>query len=61
MDGWDIAILIVAGYIALVALIRLMAVRRDIYTQELKTQIQQEQQRLRKAENAAKKRAGKAA
>jgi len=61
MDGWDVAILIVAGYIALITMIRLMAARRDSYMRELHSQIQQERQRRRKAEDAAKKGAGKAA
>ena len=35
MDGWDLALLAIAGYVAIVALVRLMIRRRDRLVGEL--------------------------
>jgi hypothetical protein len=35
MDGWDLALLAIAGYVAIVALVRLMIRRRDQLVGEL--------------------------
>ncbi len=47
MDGWDIAIMVVAAYIAVTALVRLMYLRRDSLLDELARQVQAEQERRR--------------
>jgi hypothetical protein len=39
MDNWDITLLIVAGYLAIVALVRLMARHRDQMLEDLRRQI----------------------
>jgi hypothetical protein len=41
MDGWDIALLAVAGYIAVVALVRLMLRRRNQLIEELLKQAEE--------------------
>jgi hypothetical protein len=45
LNNWDITILIVAGYLAVVALIRLMTRRRDQLIDELHRQIEAENKR----------------
>ena len=45
MDGWDVALLVVAGYVALVALVRLMLLRRDQAMVELRRKMRKEKQR----------------
>jgi hypothetical protein len=45
MDGWDIALLTVAGYVAVTALVRLMLKRRDQAWHELRRQVQQQKRR----------------
>ena len=39
MDSWDLVLLVVAGYVATVALVRLMTQRRDQMLQRLRKQI----------------------
>jgi len=41
MDGWDIALLAVAGYVAVTALVRLMLRRRDQMVEQLRRQAAQ--------------------
>jgi len=41
MDGWDIALLVVAGYVAVTALVRLMLRRRDQVVEALRRQAEQ--------------------
>ena len=45
MDGWDIALLAAAAYIALTALVRLMLRRRDEAIGRFRQQLAQEQRR----------------
>jgi len=49
MDRWDILIIAGAGYIAVVALVRLMAARRDQLVQQVRRQIEQQQAQQKKA------------
>jgi hypothetical protein len=60
MDGWSLAILVVAAYIAVTTLSRMMLRRRD----EMMGQIRQEVEKNKKRDEKAKKNAksgGKAA
>jgi heme exporter protein D len=45
MDGWDVALLAMAGYVALVTLVRLMIHRRDQLLREFRRKLQEEQHR----------------
>jgi hypothetical protein len=45
MDGWDLALWALAGYLAIVALVRLMARHRDSLTARFRQEM--EEQRLR--------------
>ena len=49
MDRWDVALLAVVGYVAVMALVRLMTKRRDQMIDELQEQVKDEQ-RHKKAE-----------
>ena len=49
MDRWDVVFMIVAGYVAVLSLVRLMANRRN----ELVTKIREEIDRRRAAAEAA--------
>ncbi len=49
MDGFDVALLAVVGYVAVMALVRLMTKRRDQMIDELQEQVKDEQ-RHKKAE-----------
>ncbi len=54
MDGWDIALMLVATYFAIMILVRLMRKRRDDLVANMRGQIEQEQKRraaLAKQEN----------
>jgi hypothetical protein len=57
MDGWDILLALVAGYVALVSLVRLMANRRN----ELVEKIRNEIAKQRAAADAESERADEAA
>ena len=50
MDTWDVTLLIVAGYLAVVALVRLMARHRDQMLDEVQRQIAKEKQRKQNEE-----------
>ncbi len=45
MDGWDVALLVAAGYVAVTALVRLMIRRRNQAVAEFHKQLAQEKQR----------------
>jgi ribosomal 50S subunit-associated protein YjgA (DUF615 family) len=45
MDGWDIAVLLVGGFVAATALVRLMIHRRNQLVNQLLRESQNEQQR----------------
>ena len=62
MDSWDVALLAVATYIAVVALVRLMVYHRDKLVAQFRAQVATERRRqeeaeqeLAQAEAAAKK------
>ena len=42
MEGWEIALLAAAGYVAVSALVRLMLTRRDRLVADLRTQAESE-------------------
>ena len=56
MDRWDIALLAVVAYVAVMALVRLMAKRRDQMFGELKEQVKAEQSRKWVEEKEKKRR-----
>jgi hypothetical protein len=45
MEGWDVALLVAAAYVAVSALVRLMLRRRDQVLHELRRQAEREKQR----------------
>jgi len=51
MDGWSIALWVVAGYVAVIALMRLMAHKREEVMAEFRGEVEKEKSR-RKAEAA---------
>ncbi|MCX7427355.1 MAG: hypothetical protein NTW96_17210 [Planctomycetia bacterium] len=53
MNGWDVAVLAIAGYVAVVSLARLMLRRRDELVVEFRALFQQEKRK--KAELERKK------
>ena len=63
MDRWDVVLLVVAGYVAITALVRLMIRRRDQLLDELRQHFKkskkrkeadrQEKDRLRRRDRAA--------
>ncbi len=56
MNGWDIALLLVVGYVAVVALVRLMAQRRDELLEEFRRRMKAEKKR-KEAEKRQRKKA----
>ncbi len=57
MDGWDVAFLAVAGYVALSSLVRMMIRHRDKLTARFRQEVRTEQ--LRKEAESARQRAGR--
>lgn len=57
MDGWDVAFLAVAGYVALSSLVRMMIRHRDKLTARFRQEVRAEQ--LRKEAESARQRAGR--
>ena len=47
MDGWDVALLVAAGYIAVTALVRLMIRRRDQLVEHFRRDVKKEKGRRR--------------
>ncbi len=45
MDRWDVALFVIAGYVAVMALVRLMIRRRNQMIDEFKRQVDEEKQR----------------
>jgi len=45
MEGWDVALLVVAGYLAVVSLIRLMARHRDRMVERFSRELAEERKR----------------
>jgi hypothetical protein len=58
MDGWSIGLWIVAGYIAVVSLMRLMAHKRNEVVAEFRNEVEKEKSR-RKAAAGQQERPGK--
>lgn len=56
MDGWDIALLAAAAYIAVTALVRLMLRRRQQLWEQYRQQAEAEQERQVEVEQAARRR-----
>jgi hypothetical protein len=54
MDGWDVALLAVAGYVAVVTLVRLMIRHRDRVLAEFRRRLKKERLR-REAEEVRRK------
>lgn len=57
MDGWDIALLVAASYVAVSSLVRLMRQRRDELSVEMRRQLEAEQRRRAAEERMAKEKA----
>ena len=53
MDGWDVALLALAGYVAVVTLVRLMIRRRDQVLEEFRRKLKKQRQR-KQAEEASR-------
>jgi hypothetical protein len=45
MDGWDVALLVAAGYVAAVSLVRLMLRRRNQLLDQFRAEIEKERKR----------------
>ncbi len=45
MDGWDLAIMVLVGYVAVVSLVRLMLLRRDDMMKEFREELAKEKNR----------------
>lgn len=60
MNGWDLAVLAVAGYVAVTLLVRLMTVERDRLLNQLRGELQVEIQKQKLAEKQRKKQEQKA-
>jgi hypothetical protein len=52
MDNWDITLLVVAGYLAVVALVRLMARHRDQLLGDFRRQVADEKKKKQQGEEA---------
>ncbi len=61
MDSWSIALWVVAGYIAVAALLRLMAGKRDEVMAEFRNEVEKEKSRRKTAAQEANPPRGKAA
>ena len=61
MDAWDVALLVAAGYLALVTLVRLMIRRRDQMMEEFRREMKKEKRRREAEETKRKFRRQKAA
>ena len=61
MDGWDVALVVVAGYVALVTLVRLMIRRRDQLMDEFRRKMRKEKRRKEAEEQQRKFRRQQAA
>lgn len=61
MDGSDVALLVLAGYVATVALVRLMMRRRDQMLEEFRKEVKNEKQRRGIEQKKQQARPGQAA
>ena len=55
LDAWDIALYMAAGYVAVIALVRLMLQERDRLVQRFRSEMQAERQRQAAAERERKR------
>jgi protein-tyrosine phosphatase len=55
MDSWDVTLLVVAGYLAVVSLVRLMARRRNQVFEELRQKAEEEKHKQVQAELKARR------
>ncbi len=53
MDGWDVALLVAAGYLAVTALVRLMIRRRDQLVEHFRRDVEREKRRRRAQQRRA--------
>jgi heme exporter protein D len=56
MDGWDVALLVAAGYLAVSALVRLMLRRRDQVLDDFRRQVEQQRHQDAEAPESRRKR-----
>jgi len=54
MNGWDLVLLVVAGYVATIALVRLMIRRREQMLSELRQRLKMEKKRKEEKESEQK-------
>ena len=55
MDSWDVTLLVVAGYLAVVTLVRLMTRRRNQVFEELRQKAEEEKRKQVQAELKARR------
>jgi hypothetical protein len=55
MDSWDVTLLVVAGYLAVVSLVRLMARRRNQVFEELRQKAEAEKRKQVQSELPARR------
>jgi hypothetical protein len=55
MDSWDVTLLVVAGYLAVVTLVRLMARRRNQVFEELRQKAEEEKRKQVQTELKARR------
>lgn len=55
MDRWDLFIIAVAGYVAIMTLVRLMAARRNLLVNQVRKQIEQQRSQQQAAAQQNKK------
>jgi hypothetical protein len=58
MDGWDLALLAITGYVAVVTLVRLMARHRDQVVSRFRHDMQRQQKPRKAADAPARRQAG---
>lgn len=61
METWDLVLLVVAGYVGTVTLVRLMNYRRDQMLQRLHEEVERERRRKTAAQIREKQQAGRRA
>jgi hypothetical protein len=61
LDNWDVALFAIAGYIAIMSLVRLMLARRSVLAQQVQEELERRRQNELAAEEAERIRAAQAA
>jgi hypothetical protein len=61
MDGWEIALWVIAGYFAIVPLVRMMLARRERLVVEFRARMAQERRRRKQQEKEKNENRGRAA